>query len=183
MVRQSAPKRGFMKRCGICGTNKPESEFNYSKKKKAYHYACKPCVKTRNREYYLANKERVKAQVREYASRNRDYILKRERNRYKEIKAEFTKRAFDHYGWSCTCCGESEPIFLTIDHINNDGADHRREIGNKNGAWIYKWLVDNSFPDNFQTLCWNCNMGKHRNGGICPHEESKVQRLSERSTA
>jgi hypothetical protein len=29
---------------------------------------------------------------------------------------------FAHYGEQCACCGESERLFLTIDHINNDGA-------------------------------------------------------------
>jgi hypothetical protein len=23
----------------------------------------------------------------------------------------------------------------------------------------------------------NCNHGKHRNGGVCPHQDGKVQRL------
>lgn len=32
------------------------------------------------------------------------------------------------YGGRCACCGEATPEFLSIDHVNNDGAQHRREI-------------------------------------------------------
>ncbi len=24
-------------------------------------------------------------------------------------------------------------------------------------------------PEGFQVLCWNCNLGKYYNGGVCPH--------------
>jgi hypothetical protein len=31
------------------------------------------------------------------------------------------------------------------------------------------------FPkDRFQLLCHNCNMGKHMNGGICPHQQKRA---------
>jgi hypothetical protein len=30
------------------------------------------------------------------------------------------------YGGRCACCGEFERDFLTLDHVNNDGAEHRR---------------------------------------------------------
>jgi hypothetical protein len=76
-------------------------------------------------------------------------------------------------GYCCVCCGETEPLFLHIDHINNDGARHRREIlgGKKSsGQSVYRWLRVNGFPPGFQVLCANCNLGKHRNGGVCPHQ-------------
>lgn len=76
---------------------------------------------------------------------------------------------FENYGgYVCTCCGETEKIFLTIDHINNDGAKHRKEIGSSN---LYRWLRDNKYPEGFQVLCMNCQWGK-RNcyGGVCPHQ-------------
>jgi hypothetical protein len=31
-------------------------------------------------------------------------------------------------------------------------------------------LCKNGFPKGFQTLCMNCNWGKYRNGGQCPHK-------------
>lgn len=87
--------------------------------------------------------------------------------------------AFIAYGgFICKCCGETEKLFLTIDHVNNDGANHRREIGkgrkaNASGP-IYAWLRKNKYPEGFQVLCINCNFGKRMNKGVCPHQEALV---------
>ena len=75
--------------------------------------------------------------------------------------------AYIAYGGMCKCCGEQEPMFLSIDHVDNTGATHRKIIGK--GSQIYKWLRDNNYPTGFQILCMNCNLGKSRNGGVCPH--------------
>ena len=71
------------------------------------------------------------------------------------------------YGGKCQCCGETEPAFLTIDHVNDDGASHRKAIGR---ARVYHWLKKHGYPkDGFQLLCFNCNCGRRVNGGVCPH--------------
>jgi hypothetical protein len=84
---------------------------------------------------------------------------------------------FQAYGGArCACCGETERTFLSIDHINNDGAAHRREaFGRKEvgGATLAQLLRKQGFPEGFQILCMNCNMGKARNGGICPHQRTR----------
>lgn len=72
---------------------------------------------------------------------------------------------FAHYGNKCACCSIVERAFLSIDHIENDGAEHRKMAGRN----VYSWLIRNGYPDGFQLLCMNCNMGRYRNGGICPH--------------
>ena len=74
---------------------------------------------------------------------------------------------FRHYGKRCNCCGERIHHFLTIDHVNNDGKEHRKEIG-KSTDTLYKWIIDNNFPDTVQILCWNCYLGKKK-FGECPH--------------
>lgn len=80
---------------------------------------------------------------------------------------------FDHYGYVCTCCCiEYDIRFLTLDHVNNDGAAHRKAINKKS---IYYWAIKNDFPDSLQTHCWNCNCGKENNGGICPHQENDYE--------
>jgi len=86
----------------------------------------------------------------------------------KERRMLLKKTVFDHYGNKCACCGESIKDFLSVDHVYNDGAEHRKEVGS--GSKLYKWLIDNDFPDGFQLLCRNCNWGKHVNNGICPHK-------------
>jgi len=77
-------------------------------------------------------------------------------------------------GYKCACCGETEPKFLSIDHINNDGAKHKREFNLRTGDEVYRWLVKNGFPPGFQVLCMNCNWGKRFNGNVCPHVAGKV---------
>jgi hypothetical protein len=81
------------------------------------------------------------------------------------------RKVFEHYGLSCACCGESTYEFLSIDHMNNDGAEHRRKLNiAKNG--LYQWLINNNFPEGFQTLCYNCNFAKGHYGK-CPHEDRR----------
>jgi hypothetical protein len=72
----------------------------------------------------------------------------------------------------CACCGEKNIKFLTIDHINNDGAEHRKKIKNYN---ICYWLKKNDYPEGFGVRCYNCNCGKWHNNGICPHKEQISQ--------
>lgn len=71
--------------------------------------------------------------------------------------------AFNHYGKQCAFCNQSTFIFLTIDHINNDGAEHRKSLrnGKNQGHNIYAWLRKNNYPKGFQTLCYNCNCAKN----------------------
>lgn len=72
------------------------------------------------------------------------------------------------YGGKCACCGEDEHGFLLIDHVANDGAEHRKAIGC--GSKIYGWAKRNKYPDNLQVLCSNCNYSKMKNGGVCIHK-------------
>jgi len=74
--------------------------------------------------------------------------------------------ALKHYGIGCAYCGENLEAFLTIDHINNDGAKHRKELVGKScgGVDIGSWLRKNSYPKGFQVLCVNCNHAKGRIG-------------------
>lgn len=92
-------------------------------------------------------------------------------------RAEIKAAVFEFYGPVCACCGESEVVFLTLDHVNNDGAEHRRTLGAKPNSTtgtdvVYRWLVKTKFAeaDRFQVLCYNCNCGKRSNGGVCPHQ-------------
>jgi hypothetical protein len=73
----------------------------------------------------------------------------------------------------CSCCGETETRFLTLDHINNDGKKHRESLNTTAGHIFYRHLVKLGFPKDvpLAVLCYNCNCGRQANGGICPHKE------------
>jgi len=121
---------------------------------------CRACARARTKARYHGEKH--------------DEIRKKDNLSVREKRAKIKDIVFAAYGgYKCVCCGETEPMFLTIDHINNDGAKHRRQISGKRhmaGYHTYKWLMDNNFPDGFQVLCMNCNHGKRMNNGICPHQ-------------
>jgi hypothetical protein len=73
------------------------------------------------------------------------------------------------YGGKCTCCGEAESQFLTLEHIKHDGKEHRERIkGSGNAIWLD--LKRRGWPqDGFTVLCWNCQMAT-AHGDICPHK-------------
>lgn len=77
----------------------------------------------------------------------------------------------NHYGGKCSCCGETKWYFLEIDHINNNGGDHRREIGR---AHLFDWLRARKFPEGYQVLCANCHMAKTYYGGRCPCKDVNI---------
>lgn len=117
----------------------------------------------------------------EQKEKRKDYLRKWRQENSEEFKAQkrrqylvLRSKIFDHYGWSCRCCGESESEFLTIDHINGGGNQHKisGKMG-RGGGRFYSWLIRNDFPKEFQTLCMNCNFARSKlhNGGICPHKK------------
>lgn len=77
------------------------------------------------------------------------------------------------YGAACQCCGEQEHAFLTLDHVNDDGAAERREVfgTRRAGVPFYRWLRKQGFPQGrHQILCANCQLAK-QTLGECPHKK------------
>ena len=94
-------------------------------------------------------------------------------NQYsRKLKAE----TFEHYGHICVCCGETILMLLTIDHIENNGSTHRKELSLTGGEPLYLWLRRNHWPSGFQVLCFSCNHGKYLNGGVCPHQNMNADK-------
>ena len=65
-------------------------------------------------------------------------------------------KVINGYGGKCALCGEDNPHFLTIDHINGEGSKEIKMLG----GWdtLYRKLRDNNYPrDNYRLLCYNCN--------------------------
>ena len=92
-------------------------------------------------------------------------------------RLETKKTAMAAYGGVCSCCQESALEFLTIDHVDGNGAAHRKATFNHaraGGHKIYRWLIKNNYPSGFQVLCFNCNIGRYHNGGECPHKRAPV---------
>ncbi len=73
----------------------------------------------------------------------------------------------------CTNCNEDRLDCLTIDHINNDGQEHRKAIGSVN---MYRWLRKNNYPNGFQVLCMNCQWVKKAENQRSRRASSKLLR-------
>jgi len=93
--------------------------------------------------------------VKKYKGEHEDYYRKYFLKRNRDMR----KTVIEHYGAKCACCGDTNYEHLSIDHINNDGAEHRKTT---NGQ-ILQDTLNRGFPDNIQILCYNCNMTKNRN--------------------
>jgi hypothetical protein len=182
---------GDQKRCSRCGKFKALDQFaKRTRSIDGFSPDCKTCRKA----YLEANRERIVAQravwlavnaerlrayralpdvrARENAQRaaRREIIREQVNARNRALRDE----VLQVYGGVCACCGESERAFLQIDHVNNDGAQHRREVLR---GKLERWLKRNGWPQGFQVLCCNCNFGRHINGGVCPHQEGVEQLL------
>jgi hypothetical protein len=95
----------------------------------------------------------------------------------KAYRASVTDAVYTAYGNVCACCGEKEKSFLTIDHVNRDGAEQRMKLaGSRYGTWTFLLRTlrlaqrTGNWPSDLQILCFNCNCGRERNGGVCPHQ-------------
>lgn len=98
------------------------------------------------------------------------------RSRTNKIRLIHKRRAkmdaLGAYGSKCVCCGESNIEFLSFDHINNDGAEHRKSVKSD----MATWLRLNNYPPGFQILCFNCNCSKGM-FGYCPHDSNVPSRI------
>lgn len=66
------------------------------------------------------------------------------------------------YGGKCAICGIDDIDVLTIDHVNDNGAQQRKERGRSRemGHGLLTRLRNECFPSEYQVLCANCNMRK-----------------------
>lgn len=147
---------------------------------KLYYIKNKTEILAKGKAWWKNNKDRMRLYASTYRKRHPDKI----RTYAKRYRASQKRHLYDQrilyernhrdaalagYGAICKCCGISQREFLCFDHVNNDGAAHRRNM--KGSIKFYKWIKKNDFPNTIQVLCHNCNMAKAFYG-ICPHQIS-----------
>ena len=103
--------------------------------------------------------ERIKAQTyrRKYPKKMAD--LKR---KYHESLKTAVMNVYTNGEQTCRMCGQGDLDVLTVDHINNDGAKHRRGLKphQHGGSGLYVTLMREGYPSGFRVLCANCNLKK-----------------------
>lgn len=122
---------------------------------------------------YLTEEERQARKIRHRGEYNRKWYWKNidtQRLRARERHRRIRLLCLNHYSGDparCACCGETIMEFLSLDHINGGGYQHRHKIKQ---ATLWEWLKRNNFPEGFRVLCYNCNMAIGHYGH-CPHGE------------
>ena len=123
----------------------------------------------KNRIYRKTHRPTINANVRRYRDEKRkdpEYRASESahsRASYQRLR----KKLFDAYGGACACCGENTKEFLELDHINGGGSKHFEQRG---AIALYRDVIREHCPSIYRILCANCNRGRSRNGGVCPHQ-------------
>ena len=156
-----------------------KSYYDNLEKNRAY-------ARAQQKKYRLQNPEKYRAISREFYKTRPEYRMNYNRTKRKEHRARdkleiftiYSKRLSNSEIPICNCCGEDKIDFLTIDHIEGkkqmDSDKNIVSLGynSKMSSYsLYKWILNNNFPDGFQILCTNCNCAKGV-FGICPHINS-----------
>ena len=100
-------------------------------------------------------------------------------NKRQQQKANYVRlvkeQVLARYGTHCTC-GETDLEVLTLDHVNDDGAKHRKDTGTR-GFNFYIMLRKNNFPQDppLKVLCINCQYRKRNE----LYEEGKIRQTND----
>lgn len=132
-----------------------QREWRKKNKEKCYSYS---------KKYWSNNREKRRELQRDWVARNREWSSFQ---RY-QYRIEIKKEVIAHYSnnsMSCAHCGNNDLDVLCIDHIENNGAQDRKENniscrGINNGVQIHDVLKRKNFPTGYQVLCANCNLKK-----------------------
>lgn len=162
-----------MKFCGGCRRTLPRNAENFgiaSKRFDGLRSRCRECVAAIKQDHYHRTRPQQRARQLIYQRKNREALYEYNAKWSRKRNAALRSELLSAYGAKCACCGEAETIFLDLDHVHNNGNAHRREVGNNTQVMLD--LRRRGWPKgDFQLLCCNCNQGKARNGGICPHHK------------
>ena len=132
---------------------------------------CKKCAKERVYKSRKADPDRFRAYRRGAYAKDPSKASEQSANRRRKLKTE----VMSGYGGKCACCGESGLAFLTIDHVSGDGGGRKRP----SHSALWRRLIREGFPDEFQCLCFNCNIAKHNSGvNQCPHRDGSGEWVS-----
>jgi hypothetical protein len=114
------------------------------------------------RKWCAENRERAREIQKRTYLKNREIRKKAMREYHIRHAIELKEKVFGHYGPSgriaCSWpgCDWSDTRALSIDHVDGNGAEHRRTLGSsRTGLQFYAWLVREGFPAGYQTLCMN----------------------------
>jgi hypothetical protein len=146
--------------------------------------------KAYNREYRARNRERLSQYRRAYAKahpnkvkcwrhnyyiRHRDEIREQTRlidwpARRQKIKRDVLEHYSNSRPVACVRCGIEDIRVLSVDHVDGNGAAHRKKLKTRGGTAFYAWLRRHNYPPGFQVLCMNHQWIKRVENHECNHQ-------------
>lgn len=169
--------------CSRCGEKKPPEQFSKDKNQKKREGRgtwCKKCWRDHWKRKQSRDPEVHSRQSRKWREENPE--------RSKQLNSESARRSHEKvkrevvnaYGGKCTCCGEGDIHFLTIEHVTSEASKrHRYKNGKRiSGTKLLRIIVSEGFPEDITILCHNCNCSRGQYGG-CPHQRDFVPRYGE----
>lgn len=133
--------------CYSCGMEKELCCFNKNKSKRdGYQEECRDC-----RSIYRKNWHK-----KHYTPHPRPRIYS-DSGENRSLKLEVFTYYCNGNSPLCANCNFTDIRALTIDHINDDGAEDRKKTGRRGGDPFYRVLKKSGYPSGYQVLCANCN--------------------------
>ncbi len=147
----------------------------------------KEMIRTARAKYNASEKGKIanKLRMQLYRKNNPEYFKEKGRKKYLKNVVKPTFKEDEHYrklnykklalekcgGAICIGCGQTNIYALSIDHINNDGAEERKGYknkktaegktsGNGTGMPFYHLIINSSKRDDLQVLCMSCQFIK-----------------------
>ncbi len=126
-----------MRRCSRCKESKPSADFVWHANQQRFDTYCKPCRSAYGREHYLANKQK--------------YVSSAwERNR--RVAEERWALLLDYFAdHPCVDCGETDPIVLEFDHLND------KLFSISQGIRYRRWADVLAEMEKCEVVCANCH--------------------------
>jgi hypothetical protein len=161
-----------MRLCNRCKQPRPAYFFRATNNRgnnKRYRMTGRVCRQCRNTACAIANAAHPGRHA-FYSRKRRQLNPSAEAAAYSQNPEKWRKknraRALDLRG--CVRCDFTDPRALQVDHVNDDGAEHRRSLSDgpfekgkpQSGAFMYRYYNDillNADSGKFQLLCANCN--------------------------
>ena len=106
--------------CRVCTKSLPMKEF------RKWRRMCNDCNNRESNLKYWEHPEKFRRRSLDCYKANRTHRIEQHKRYEQGVKDE----VFNAYGgYVCVCCGETRRIFLTLDHINGGGTNHRKKVG------------------------------------------------------